>query len=331
MLGGKPGREPKPANRQNQPEHLNSTRFAPAKGERIMANVLSADERLSVIHHLVEGCSLGSITRLTGIHRTTIMNLMVEFGALCRDFLDSQMRSLNLRHVQCDEIWTFVQKKQGRLHADEKDNPVIGDMYLWVAFDQETKLIPTFAIGKRSGDMARRFMVDLARRINLPRGTDTGTIPGIIPQLSTDGFAAYPEAVDLAFGRYVNYGVLIKDYRNTDQPGRYGPPELIATERREIFGIVNEQSICTSHVERHNLTIRTFMRRFTRLSLGFSKKLENLAAACSMYVAYYNYCWRTRESDRSGKAGRLRPTAAMMAGVTDELWSIGDLYERVMG
>lgn len=187
-----------------------------------MANVLSTDERLAVIHHLVEGCSLRSITRLTGIHRTTSINLMLEFGDNCREFLDREMRGLNLRHVQGDEIWTFVQKKQGRLKDDEKENPLIGDMYLWVALDEDTKLIPSFVIGKRSADMARRF---------------------------------------------------------------------------------------------------------TRLSLGFSKKLDNLAAAVAVYIAYYNYCWRPR---LPGKTGRRRVTPAMAAGVTDSLWTLPVLYGQVM-
>lgn len=287
-----------------------------------MANVLCIEDQLSVIHHLCEGCSIRSITRVTGIHRTTILKILVRFGEACREFLDQNLRGLELRHVQCDEIWTFVQKKQGRLQAMEKDNPVIGDQYLWVALDTDTKLIASFCIGKRSADMARRFMVDLADRIALPVPTDTGARDGIIPQLSTDGFNAYPEAVDLAFGEYVRYGQIVKDYRNADQPGRYGPPELVGTDRREVFGPIDTDTICTSHVERSNLTIRTLLKRFTRLSLCFSKKLENLAAAVAIYVAYYDFCWQHRTLK-----GR---TPAMVAGVTGRPWSVEELWERVM-
>ena len=139
--------------------------------------------------------------------------------------------------------------------------------------------------------MARRFMVDLANRIALPTPTDTGERAGIIPQISSDGFNAYPEAVDLAFGSYCRYGQIVKDYRNAEQPGRYGPPELVGTDRREVFGPIDEMTICTSHAERVNLTTRTLMKRFTRLSLCFSKKLENLAPAVAIDVAYYNVCW----------------------------------------
>ncbi|MSR56981.1 MAG: hypothetical protein EXS05_04840 [Planctomycetaceae bacterium] len=286
-----------------------------------MANVLSIEDQVSVIHHLVEGVSLRSITRMTGIHRTTVLKLLVRFGDKCREFLDRQMRGLELRHLECDEQWTFVAKKQGRLHDEDRDNPRIGDQYLWIAVDQDTKLIPSFIIGKRSADMARRFMVDLASRIALPVATDTGVRAGCVPQISTDGFNAYPEAVDLAFADNCNYGQIIKDYRNTDMPGRYGPPELIGTERREIFGQINPMTICTSHVERMNLTTRTLLKRFTRLSLCFSKKLENLAAAVAVFVAYYNFCWMHAS---------LKGTPAMAAGVSSRPWSIEELYERVM-
>jgi hypothetical protein len=150
-----------------------------------------------------------------------------------------------------------------------------------------------------------------------------------ITQISTDGFSAYPEAVDLAFGPYVKYGQIIKDYRNADQPGRYAPPEMIATERKGVFGMRNDEepTICTSHVERHNLTIRTLMKRFTRLSLGFSKKLENLEAACAMFLTYYNFVWRTRLPEK----GKCRLPAAMAAGVVDTLMSFEDLFDAVMG
>lgn len=287
-----------------------------------MANVLSVEDQISVIHHLVEGVSLRSITRMTGIHRTTVLKILSRFGSACRDFLDQQMRGLELRHLEVDEQWTFVQKKQGRLHNEQKDNPRIGDQYLWLAIDMDTKLIPTFIIGKRSADMARRFMVDLANRIALPTATDTGERPGIVPQISTDGFNAYPEAVDLAFGSYCRYGQIIKDYRNAEQPGRYGPPELVGTNRREIFGYVPLDSICTSHAERINLTTRTLLKRFTRLSLCFSKKLENLVAAVAIYMAYYNFCWQHKTL-----GGR---TPAMAAGLTSRPWDINELFDRVM-
>jgi hypothetical protein len=196
-------------------------------------------------------------------------------------------------------------------------------------------LIPCFAIGKRSADMARRFMVDLSQRLVLPSAGSADDHAfdkrryDAVTQISTDGFAAYPEAVDLAFGPFADHGVIIKVFRNAKIT--YTPSEMVGSERRSIRGLKgNERTICTSHVERDNGTIRTFMKRFTRLTNAFSKKLDNHSAACAMFVAYYNFVWRTRHSDQSGKAGKLRPTAAMMAKVTDRLWSFDDLYNEVI-
>jgi len=298
-----------------------------------MANVLATDKQQTILNMLVEGNSIRSIERLTGVHRDTIMRLSVRFGNACRRFLDEEMRGLKLDHIQCDEIWTFCGKKQGRVPVEDQDNPSIGDIYLWTALDKETKLVPTFAIGKRSGDMARRLMMDLAGRLVFPRPQDwhSDTFQHVT-QISTDGFIAYPEAVDLAFGPYVKYGTIIKDYRNADRPpGNYSPAQIVSVERKARFGMREDemQTICTSHVERNNLTIRTFMKRFARLSLGFSKKLDNLCATVSLYMAYYNYCWRPRYADNSGKPGKLRPTPAMAAGVTRQLWDFGMLFDEV--
>ncbi len=305
-----------------------------------MCNILPRKKQIEVLHHLVEGNTLRSTARLTGVHRTTIMRLMVRFGKACQRLMDREFQGLTLNHLEVDEIWTFVEKKQGKLTVEEKaTRHDIGDVYLWTGLDQETKLIPAFLLGKRSGDSARRFMTDVASRLRRPNPHESDPHayqPGgfePICQLSADAFPAYPEAVDLAFGPYVKFGTIRKDYRNADQPGRYAPPEMVGTNKKGISGIREDEvwTICTSHVERHNWTIRTLLKRFTRLSPGFSKKLGNLQAACSMLLAYYNFVWRTRYPDRSGQAGRLRPTAAMMAGVTDRLWSFEDLFDQAMG
>lgn len=285
-------------------------------------NNLNEEKRLNILHLLLEGNSIRSTARLTGVHKCTIAKHLVAAGKQARQTLDKTVRKLTLRHVQADEIWTFVGKKQGHLRVEERDNPYVGDMYLWVALDEDTKLIPTFRVGKRSADMARRFMMDLASRLVFPPVSDVDAHayqPGRwepIVTISTDGFAGYPEAVDLAFGPYARYGQCIKNYRNADQPGRYAPPEMIQTEKRAIFGSLREGEICTSHVERNNLTIRTFIRRFTRLSLGFSKKLENLIAAVALHVGYYNLC-------RRHSAHRLTP--AMKAGITNHVWTLPEL------
>ena len=235
-----------------------------------MSNVLAANKKLTVLHHLVEGSSIRSTERLTGVHRDTIMRLLVSAGNKCREFLDNRMRDLTLKHVEIDEIWTFVQKKQGHLTEIEKDDIEIGDIYLWVALDQDTKLIPSFILGKRTSNMAHTFVLDLASRVVLPKPHDSdahayrkeGYQRKI--QISSDGYYPYPSAIELAFGPYADYGQIIKNYRPSDQPGRYGPPIMIEADRKPIFGNIEPKTICTSHVERNNLTIRTFMRRFTR-------------------------------------------------------------------
>ncbi|MBC8350384.1 MAG: hypothetical protein H8E66_00250, partial [Planctomycetes bacterium] len=288
-----------------------------------MANVLPRDKQIEVLHHLVEGNTLRSTSRLTGVHRTTIMKLLVAFGEGCQKLMDERFVNLTLDHCEVDEIWTFVAKKQARLTVDEKaERHDIGDVYLWTAIDQETKLVPAFVLGKRTGDNARKLMRQLASRMTFPSTHDSDAhlfekgeyTP--VTQISTDMLAAYPEAVDQFFGPYARYGQLRKEYRNATM--QYTPSEMVGTDRKGIFGIDVDKlwSICTSHVERHNLTIRTLMKRFTRLNLGFSKKLDNLAAACQVFLAFYNFVWRTRFDDKSGQAGRLRPTAAMAAGVT---------------
>jgi IS1 family transposase len=277
-----------------------------------MANVLSREDKIRVLHLLMEGNSIRSIERLTGVNRNTVMSLTKRFGAKARKFLDQKLRGLPLEHIEADEIWTFVQKKQAMLRGDERDNPFIGDQFLYIAFDQKTKLIACYALGKRTSEVTNAFMDDLASRII----TD-------YPQLSTDGFNAYPAAVKTSFGDEVAYGQIIKEFAESEQPGRYGPPTLVATERKQVTGLtdISLRSICTSHVERNNLTIRTFMRRFTRLTLGFSKKLEHLAAAVALHVAHYNFV-RIH--------GSLKMTPAMAAGVTRELWALDDLYDAVM-
>ncbi len=296
--------------------------------------LVSVEDAKLVLNLLTQGMSIRAAERITGIQRNTICKLVVLFGEKCRAFLDSQMQGLKLDHVEVDEQWTFVRKKQARLTIEEREKTAeIGDMYLWLGIDQKTKLIPCFRLGKRSADNARRFMVDLAQRLVRPNphASDAhGWTPGgytPIVQISTDGFAAYPEAVDLAFGPLAKFGTIIKQYRNARLD--YTPSEMVGTKREGIRGIDrrNVNSICTSHVERFNCTTRMFMKRFCRLTLCFSKKLENLEAAVAMYVAYYNYCWQTR---KSGKSGQKRGTAAMMAGLAGHVWSFDELFQAVL-
>jgi transposase-like protein/IS1 family transposase len=283
----------------------------------------------TILQLLLEGSSIRSAERITGVHRDTICRLIVRFGDACQVFMHQRMQRLELTHLQFDEQWTYVAKKQARLTTLERETTAeIGDMYLWTAVDRKTKLMPAFLIGKRSADNCRRFMLDVAGRLVFPtpEASDrTGYTP--IVQISTDGFAAYPEAVDLAFGPYVRYGVIIKDYRNANMV--YEPSEMVGTKRIRHNGIAKggEWSICTSHVERLNGTQRLFMKRLNRLTLCFSKKLRNLEAAFAMFAAHYNFVWRTR---KPGKSSKKRPTAAMMAGLTDHLWSFDEFFGAVM-
>ncbi len=280
-----------------------------------MANVLKREKQIQILRLLSEGNSIRSTERLTDMHRDTIMRFVVRFGNQCRAFLDEALSNLSLRHVQCDEIWTFVRKKEGHLYGNEKRNNTIGDAYLYTALDTDTKLLVTFAIGKRNSEVTAAFIADLEKRLVRQPVADADDTP----QISTDGWGPYVPCIARSFGRSVRHGVLIKNYVNPDV-GRYAPPALIKADRINVSGIRDLATICTSHVERNNLTIRTFMKRFTRLALGFSKKLENLAAATAIHIAVYNFVRIHRT---------LGCTPAMAAGVIGELWDMDRLFDAV--
>ncbi len=213
---------------------------------------------------------------------------------------------------------------------EREESSNVGDIYLWTCIDQKTKLMPGFLIGKRSADNARRFMVDIASRLVFPNAHASdahsyragGYKP--ITQISTGCFNVYPEAVDLAFGPYVKYGTTRNEYRNATMI--YTPSEMVGTKRTARRNISGSESrtICTSHVERLNGTQRVFLKRLNRLTLCFSKKLENLEAAFAMFAAYYNFCWQTR---MPGKQGKKRPSAAMMAGIAGHVWGFDELFD----
>ncbi len=259
---------------------------------------------------LTEGMSIRATERTTGVHRDTLMKLIVLFGNACQRFSDERMRGLKLAHLQFDEQWTFVAKKQSRLTIDQRaESSEQGDVYLWTCVDQHTKLMPAFMVVKRSADNARRFMIDVARRLRMPNphASDshafaTGEYAPVV-QISTDGFPAYPEAVDLAFGPYVKFGTIVKDYRNANMIST--PSEMVGTKReaRRVMRKGQEHAIFTSHVERLNGTQRVFLKSLNRLTLCFSKKLANLEASFAMFAAYYNYCWQTRKPGKPGASG----------------------------
>lgn len=243
---------------------------------------------------------------MTGIHRTTIMNLMVDLGEACAEYQDNAFRNLKCKRVQCDEIWSFVGAKDKNT-TKEKRAGGWGDVWTWVAIDAETKLVPCWHIGGRDAGAAWLFMNDLASRL-------TSRI-----QLTTDGHKAYISAVEDAFGCDIDYAMLIKLYGDSADgfpEKRYSPGEVTGMVRAVQSGRPDGKHVSTSFVERQNLTMRMSMKRFARLSNGFSKKLENHMAAVSLHYMHYNFC-RVHQS--------LRVTPAMEAGVADHVWSIEEV------
>lgn len=268
-------------------------------------NVVPKERQVQVLNALVEGNSIRSIERMTGTHRDTIMRLLCRVGGRCAHLLDEKMVDLPCRNVQVDELWTFVKKKQRMLTDKEKRNKGLGDQYVFVSLDADSKLIISHCVGRRGGETATRFMADLQSRL----------INRI--QLTTDGFDPYVWAVENAFGSNVDYGQLVKIYKsNGAGRGRYAPPECVEAIPTVIGGNPNPYKISTSYVERQNLTMRMSMARLARLSLAFSKKLDNLKAALALHFAWYNF----------GRVhGSLRITPAMEAGITDHIWTMNEL------
>ncbi|HVN97426.1 MAG TPA: IS1 family transposase [Syntrophorhabdaceae bacterium] len=267
-------------------------------------NKLSTEKQEMVIKGLVEGASIRSIERMTGVHRDTIMRLMVKVGKNCERIMNESMRSLKCENIQVDEIWCFVGKKQRHLTIEDNEQEV-GDQWVFVALDSDSKLIPSYRVGKRSYQNTLAFLNDLSERLDNR------------VQLSSDSFKAYTDAVDQSFGSNVDYGQIVKSYEAEPiGAGRYSPPHVVSAERMVISGNPWVRNISTSHVERQNLTMRMQMRRFTRLTNAFSKKLENLKAAVALHFAHYNFV-RVHAS--------LRMTPAMKAGITDHIWEVGEL------
>jgi IS1 family transposase len=271
-----------------------------------MANVLNADKQIAIVSALAEGSSIRSIERMIGVHRDTIMRLGVKVGQGCTALMDETMRDLPCTRLEMDEIWGFVGKKEK--HVKPEDDSSLGSVWTFCAIDAETKLVPAFRVGKRDAATADAFVADIASRMRMR------------VQISTDGLNAYVSAIENAFGAEVDYGQIIKTYGPTT-PGdhrRYSQPEFVSAEKKEIAGRPNFDLISTSYVERLNATTRLHMRRLTRLTLAFSKKLENFEAAVGLHFAYYNFVKRHNT---------LRCTPAMAAGVTGTTWTVGDLVK----
>ncbi len=269
-------------------------------------NRLDSHSRAQVVNCLIEGCSIRATVRMTGVAKKTVMRLLVEIGEVCADYQDKTFRNLRPRRWQLDELWGWIYCKDKNRTADiAAKHPEAGDIWLWVAFDADTKLVPSWALGDRSLRAASAFVSDLASRVD-------GRV-----QLTTDGHKAYLEAVEGAFGADVDYAMLNKVYGFPTQPEvRYSPAECVAVSMSVITGNPDPKHISTSFVERQNWTVRTNMRRYTRLSNGFSRKLENHAAAVALNYFAYNFIKIHRT---------LKVTPAMAAGVTTKLWEVSDL------
>jgi IS1 family transposase len=227
-----------------------------------MANILNTDKQIAIIASLAEGSSIRSIERMTGVHRDTIMRLGVKVGQACTALMDGTMRNLPCNRLEMDEIWGYIGKKNIRVKPE--DDPTMGDVWTFCAIDAETKLVPSFNVGKRNHKTANAFLNDVAGRMKNR------------VQISTDGLSEYLEAIEGAFGADVDYAQIIKIYGHEHHDERrYTPPEVIGTEKKIITGNPDPELISTSYVERLNATTRLHMRRLTRLTHAFSKKLEN--------------------------------------------------------
>lgn len=272
-------------------------------------NRLTIEKRAQILGCLTEGCSIRSTVRLTGASKNTVTKLLVDIGKACSEYQDKAMRSLPCTRIQCDEIWAFCYSKEKNVPEDKKGQFGYGDVWTWTAICADTKLVPSFMVGDRSSETAKIFIEDLSSRL-------THRV-----QLTADGHKAYLEAVEGAFGCEIDYAMLIKLY-GTESEGekRYSPSQCIGTRTEVITGSPDKGKISTSYVERQNLTMRMGMRRFTRLTNAFSKRVENLAATVALHFMWYNF----------GRIHRtLRMTPAMEAGVTDHVWSLIEIADMI--
>ncbi len=266
-------------------------------------NKLSTEERVRVVAALVEGNSIRATVRMTGVAKNTVVKLLVELGCACADYHAEHVRGVKAKRVECDEIWSFVYAKQK--NVPERKKSKAGDVWTWTALDADSKLIVSWLVAGRDGAAACEFMEDVASRL-------ANRI-----QLTTDGHRVYLEAVEAAFGGAIDYAMLIKQY-GAERPGeaRYSPAVCTGCETVPVVGNPDAEHVSTSYVERQNLTMRMGMRRFTRLTNGFSKKAENHAHAVALHFMHYNFC-RMHQT--------LRCTPAMAAGLTDHRWSLAEL------
>jgi IS1 family transposase len=273
-------------------------------------NRLSTQDRVRILTVLAEGMGVNAACRATGASKNTVLKLLADVGTACALYQDQTMRGLKLTDIQCDEIWSFIGMKAKNVPVDADPALGLGDCYTFTAIDRETKLMPCWLVGFRDWQSTNDFIEDLAGRLAQR------------VQLTTDGFAAYPEAVARHFGANVDYAVMKKNYAAgpavKEAKRRYSPAECTGCEKIPMIGIPFPEKISTSHVERANLSMRMNMRRFTRLTNGFSKKIENHMHAISFFFMVYNFV---------KKHGSIKTTPAQAAGIASFQWTIEDIVD----
>jgi IS1 family transposase len=269
-------------------------------------NRLDAITRAQVIGCLIEGCSIRATVRMTGVAKKTVLRLLIEVGEICAHYQDSVFKNLNSRRLQLDEMWSWIYcKDKNRTEEISRKCPDAGDVWLWVCVDADSKLVPSWRLGQRDLATAKDFVEDIAKRVK-------GRV-----QITTDQLRTYLNVIEDAFGGQGDFAQLHKIYRASGDPDTlYSPAKCIGCEMKEVSGRPDPKHVSTSFVERQNWSVRTSMRRYTRLSNGFSRKLENHAAATALNYFAYNFIKIHRT---------LRTSPAMSAGVTDRLWSVEDL------
>jgi IS1 family transposase len=271
----------------------------------VLVNKLTTAKRVAVVAALVEGNSIRATARMTNVSKATILKLLADLGAACARFQDVAVRNVRARRVQVDEIWQFVYSKAKNVPEEKRGTFGYGDVWTWVALDADSKMVLSWRVGPRDLATAYDLMHDLSERVN-------GRM-----QLTTDGFKVYMEAVESAFSDDIDYAMLSKVYgSDPSAEKRYSPAKILSSTMEVITGAPNPRHISTSYVERQNLTMRMSIRRFTRLTNAFSKKLENHAAAVALHYMHYNFA-RVHQT--------LRITPAMAAGVSDHVWSLDEI------
>ena len=276
-------------------------------------NKLNRERQVQVVKALVEGNGINGIVRMTGVAKNTVLKLLADLGSACLKYQDENLRNLKLNKIQCDEIWEFCYAKEKNVPARHKGEFGYGDIWTFVAIDADTKLVPCWQVGARDLETAKQFISDLKDRL------------ANRVQLTSDGHKMYLEAVEHAFGKEIDYAQLVKMYgQDVESEKRYSPAKCTGSEKHVVQGNPDISKVSTSYIERQNLTMRMGMRRFTRLTNGFSKKVENHMYAIALHFMYYNFA-KTHKSLRNP----YDRTPAMAVGIANHIWSIEEIVRLV--